>query len=148
MKNLKYVILLLGLAEIAYADRKEKRISNKGLGVFLILRVLILLLETRGQFEYFKVWMKDALLGFVVGGSLFFLCYCVEKNALGAGDVKLMSVVGSYLGSMQVLWAAFFSVSYAAIYFCWKILIKKETSETQIAFAPFVFAGVISGLIV
>lgn len=144
MKNLKYIILLFGLAEIARADKKEKCISNKELGVLLILRVFLLLFETMGRFEYFKIWMIEAILGFFAGGGLFFLCYCVEQKALGAGDVKLMSVVGCYLGEDKVLWTAFFSVSYAAIYFLWKIFVKKEKTETQIAFAPFVFAGVVS----
>ena len=147
MEKIKYVILLIGLAGIARTDRKEKRISNKVLNVFLMLRILLVLTEIIGQTANFRSSLNATVSGFVTGGAIFFLAYCLSKKKLGAGDVKLMAVTGSYLGGERVLWAAFFAVNYAAGYFFWKLLMRKESIEIQEAFAPFVLAGVITELL-
>ena len=144
MKNLKYMILLFGLAKIAWTDKKEKRISNKTLGVLLMFRILVLLLESSVLAENLMAQFCEALHGFTVGGSLFLLCYFASSKNIGAGDVKLLAVIGSYLGSDEILWTAFLAVVYAAVYFFWKIFVKKENLERKIAFAPFVFVGMIT----
>lgn len=147
MKNLKNIILLIGLVEIARADSKEKRISNKWLKVLLLLRILLFLGEINRQISDFESNLIDVVSGVFIGGGIFFAGYCLSKKGLGAGDVKLMAVVGSYLGSDNVLRAAVFSVSYVSGYFLWKLLKEKESEQTQTAFAPFVLAGVITELL-
>ena len=112
-----------------------------------MLRILLVLTEMIGQTANFRSCLNETVSGFVTGGAIFFLGYCLSKKKLGAGDVKLMAVAGSYLGDDRILWAAFFAVNYAAGYFCWKLLMRKESMETQEAFAPFVLAGVITELL-
>ena len=51
------------------------------------------------------VW---SLLGIVVGLTLFLPIYAYGK--MGAGDVKLLGMVGSFLGPYGVFWAGLYSI--------------------------------------
>ena len=140
MNNLKNVILLISLARIAWIDGKSKQISNKSLGILLLIRLFFLFIEAIEQTKSLKLLMAEAWFGFLIGGGIFFLCYCLGKKAMGAGDVKLMAVLGSYLGGEKILWTTFYAAVYELAYILWK---KEEKSS----FAPFVFAGVLTVLI-
>jgi prepilin peptidase CpaA len=49
----------------------------------------------------------SGLLGLLVGAGLFLLPYML--GGMGAGDVKLMAVVGAFLGPAGALWAVLFT---------------------------------------
>jgi Flp pilus assembly protein protease CpaA len=140
MNNLKNIILLISLARIAWIDGKSKRITNKSLGTLLAVRLFFLLIEATEQTKSLKLLMTEVWFGFLIGGGLFFFCYCLGKQAMGAGDVKLMAVLGSYLGGEQILRAAFFAVVYELAYILWN-------REKKSSFAPFALAGVLTVLI-
>ena len=94
MNNLKNIILLISLARIAWIDGKSKRITNKSLGTLLAVRLFFLFIEATEQTKSLKLLMTEVWFGFLIGGGLFFFCYCLGKQAMGAGDVKLMAVLG------------------------------------------------------
>jgi len=48
-----------------------------------------------------------SMMGTAVGMALFMIAY--SFGGMGAGDVKLMGVVGSFLGAKNVIWACLFS---------------------------------------
>ena len=76
-----------------------------------------------------------------------FLGYLLSKETMGAGDVKLMAVVGSYVGSDMILQVILWSTLAAAAYSLG--LLSKNKTETckEIPFAPFVLLGTIFGFL-
>ena len=90
-------VLLVLVAMAAWVDIKSRRIPNwlilLGLITSLMLHVYL------NNYDGFKAWS----LGFLVGLGGFMPLYLMR--AMGAGDVKLMAMVGSFLGPISVLGA-------------------------------------------
>lgn len=90
--NVAFLMALLGVA--AWFDIKERRIPNWLVLTGLISSLGIQLLFSTGGFS---VWS----LGILAGFGLFLPLYLV--HAMGAGDVKLMAMVGGFLGPAAAL---------------------------------------------
>lgn len=90
-------VLLVLVAVAAWFDLKSRRIPN-----WLVLVGLVASLALQIVFsgiDGFKAWG----LGLLVGFGLFLPLYILR--AMGAGDVKLMAMVGAFLGPVSGLGA-------------------------------------------
>ncbi len=90
----------------------------------------------------------DSLIGLLVGGGMIWIVgylgeLAFKKEAMGGGDVKLMAMVGAFLGwKMVLLTILFASVVGAAI----GILMKLSTGKEYIPFGPFLSLGALCAL--
>lgn len=93
------VALLLSLVSVAaWFDIKSRRIPNWLVLVGLIASFIFqTLFNSSGSFSGFKAWG----LGLLVGFGLFLPLYLLRS--MGAGDVKLMAMVGAFIGPMAAL---------------------------------------------
>jgi leader peptidase (prepilin peptidase)/N-methyltransferase len=62
----------------------------------------------------------SSLLGFLVGGGLLYLIALLgrgmfKREAMGGGDIKLISGIGAFLGVVNVLWVIFLASLLGAI---------------------------------
>jgi prepilin peptidase CpaA len=73
-----------------------------------------------------------SFLGMVVGFGFFFLFYIA--GGMGAGDVKLMAALGSFLGPTDVLYAGAYTAIAGGVYALILILARKENRK---AFARY-----------
>lgn len=101
-------ILLSLLAAATIADFARRRIPNLIVLAGLLLGVGLnaLLPEGYGLFNRYApggLGLLAALGGVLVGGALLLPLYVLR--AMGAGDVKLMAMVGGFLSPAQALWA-------------------------------------------
>lgn len=143
LKIIRYVILLLGLFMISYVDRKKKIIANKNLLELLGIRCILLILEWIMFPEVGLGLLFSAGIGMLLGGGIFLLAYIISRGGIGAGDVKLLAVVGSYVGSGSIFAVVFLTVVAAAIYGIVMLLLKKIKLKEEMPFAPFVLIGTI-----
>ena len=102
---LSALVILLGMA--AWQDIKQHRISNRIVFVGVILGFMFNGLIPQGQGFNSPApgglgWLA-ALTGLGMGMALLLPFYWLR--AMGAGDVKLMGMVGAFLGPGQVLGA-------------------------------------------
>ena len=51
--------------------------------------------------------LKASLIGFVVGGGLFYALALVSRGGMGGGDIKMMAMVGALMGWKAVLLISF-----------------------------------------
>lgn len=58
--------------------------------------------------------LVNALAGLLTGMALLIVFYAF--GGMGAGDVKLMGAVGSFIGPKMVLWTAFYTAMIGGIY--------------------------------
>ena len=77
------------------------------------------------------------------GGGMFLLAHFLTKGGVGMGDVKLLAVIGAYMGSGSIMAAAFLSVAASAFYSIVMLLLKKIKLKEEIPFAPFIFIGTV-----
>ncbi len=99
------ILVLAGLLLVAvYYDIRSFRIPNKlilaGLSTGLLFNV-ILPHETGG------LSFQSALAGFGVGLILFLPLYLIR--AMGAGDIKLMGMIGIFVGPLPILLIALYT---------------------------------------
>lgn len=77
-------------------------------------------------------------LGFWVGGGLYLLLAIVTKGGMGGGDIKLMGMLGLYLGVAGVLWVVLLSSNIAAVVSLVLMGLKLKGRKDFIPFGPFI----------
>jgi prepilin peptidase CpaA len=99
----RFAFLLIWLISAVAFDCRYHRIPNPlvASGIALALTVQILFW---GLAEGFATALSGSMVGLLVFLPLYLL------RALGAGDVKLMALVGAFLGPREVLYASFWVV--------------------------------------
>lgn len=141
MQTVKTLTLLAVLFPVAYFDYIFYKIPNKILKYAVIVRAAELIPETL----IYRKEMAGVLIDMGITLAVLFLicmvCNLIIRGAMGMGDVKLLLVMGLYLGSAKfilailvVLVLAFF----AAIYF---VASGKKTKKDIMPFAPYILAG-------
>lgn len=92
---------------------------------------------------YFSSWDKafSILLGIFIPAGFFWLLYALSgEKWMGAGDVKLMLLLG-FLGMPNVLISLLIAVISGGIIGLILIVSKKKTPKSEIPFGPFLIAG-------
>jgi prepilin peptidase CpaA len=141
-----YLFPTLGLLlVVCFTDLRYRKIPNVVLVVSATYGLIVSFLGI-GQ-----VGISDALLGFLVGLLVFSFPY--YKAWIGAGDVKLMAVLGIYLGPTLTMTAAVYSMLaggiLALIYSAQPAQFKKllgnlsefKTGNQQMPYACAIFLG-------
>jgi leader peptidase (prepilin peptidase)/N-methyltransferase len=89
--------------------------------------------------------MADSLSGIILGGGALLALAVLgraifKKEAMGFGDVKLLAMIGAFLGWQMVLVTIFAS---ALIGSAVGIIVKLKTSESYIPYGPYLALGAI-----
>lgn len=142
-KSIRYLTLFWVLGMIAWVDQGSKRIPNAVLADLLAVRTFLLILECLFNQKYWLSILISAGLGMVLGGGMFLLCFLLARGGIGAGDVKLLGVIGYCVGGGAIFTLIFLTALLAALYSVLMLALKKTSLKQEIPFAPFVFAGTI-----
>ncbi len=89
------------------------------------------------------IGFKTSLLGFFVGGGLFYLIAILSKGGMGGGDIKMMAMVGAFLGWKAVLLTTFIGSLTGSIVGIFLMVFKGKGRKTKIPFGPFLAFGAI-----
>lgn len=143
LKKVRYFSMFWILAGIAWNDGKRKRIPNQAIICMFVIRTIILVLECLVYRTYWMSILLDAGMGFLLGGGTFMLCYLITRGGIGAGDVKLLAVLGYQMGAGAIFSVIFMTVLIAALYSVFCLIRKKMDLKHEMAFAPFILAGTI-----
>ncbi len=84
----------------------------------------------------------DSLIGLVAGGgSLFLVAFAYEaltkREGMGGGDVKLLAMIGAWLGWKAVLFTLFFASFSGTVIGGGAMLAQKQGRHYAIPFGPF-----------
>ncbi len=91
---------------------------------------------------------QASLLGCVLGGLILWLpAVLYEKirgiEGLGGGDIKLLAMVGAFLGPYGVVFTLFLSSFTGAVGALLGMLINRTEANTPIPFGPFIAAAAV-----
>lgn len=90
----------------------------------------------------------DSLIGVLVGGGSLYLIawgyYLLRKqDGMGGGDIKLLGMLGAWLGWQSLLFVVFTSSLFGAIIGISLLKLKGQENNTRIPFGPFLsLAGI------
>jgi leader peptidase (prepilin peptidase)/N-methyltransferase len=87
--------------------------------------------------------LDAAVVGGMVGGGSIYMMgvlgdFLFKKESMGGGDVKLMAMVGAFMGWQMALLAFFLAPFFGAVY---GLVEKIRTNDTAIAYGPFLVLG-------
>lgn len=102
-------------------------------------------------FSFFLPWQTwlNSLLGILLGGgSLLLVAYSYQwltgKEGMGGGDIKLLAMMGAFLGWKSVLFVVFASSLIGSVVGITMMLVQKKDSKLAIPFGPYLaFAAVL-----
>jgi leader peptidase (prepilin peptidase)/N-methyltransferase len=101
--------------------------------------------------SFFLGWLgwHNSLLGIVAGGgSLFLVAYGYQlltgKEGMGGGDIKLLAMMGAFLGWRSIPFIIFTSSLTGSVIGISLMLIQKKDAKLAVPFGPFLALGAVT----
>lgn len=88
----------------------------------------------------------NSLIGIFLGGGVFYLAAVLSKGGMGGGDIKLIAMIGAFLGWKDVLLTIFIGAFTGSLVGIFLMLFKGKRRKDPIPFGPFLAAGAIISL--
>jgi leader peptidase (prepilin peptidase)/N-methyltransferase len=148
-----YTLLVLSLVIIGFIDIDTFLIPDVIVlpGIFLGLVVSWLFPKIHdmpkiGSFLY-------SFCGVILGGAtLIFLGFLgkliFKKEAMGGGDVKMLAMIGSFLGWKAIFLTLFFASLFGTLISLMLILLKKKEMGEYVPFGPYLAIGAIISIFI
>jgi leader peptidase (prepilin peptidase)/N-methyltransferase len=136
MTFIVYVLLTSTLVIVALIDLDHKIIPNAITlpGMVIGLGLSIGALPISPLFS---------LCGLMIGGAIFYLIALVSKGGMGGGDIKLIAMIGAFLGLHGVLFTIFASSLLGSVVGLMLILLGKKGRKDRVPFGPFLSCGAV-----
>lgn len=125
-----YVVILMAIA-IEDIYLKEIARENSSL-LFLIAGIYVI---NSGNSIAFHI------LGMLLPGSIVFLVSIITKQAIGMGDVKLISAIGLLLGVVRTYNTLVYASLLGGMFSLVLLVCKRIHMKDSIPFAPFIVLG-------
>jgi prepilin peptidase CpaA len=133
-ESLALTVLIVMLLLASHFDVLYRRVPNK-------LVVTGLILASASSWYRIEVPPNEAALGFIIAMMIYLPFYVA--NIMGAGDVKLLSVVGAFLGPAQfVLAAVFILIAGGAIALLYRVGSSSGVLAKDVPYALSILVGV------
>ena len=142
-----WVIVLQALLyfEIVYAisavDKKVKKIPNQLIAALMILRIPGLIATIISNPSAWLSAVIAPLLGFLTGAIVVFVLMLLSRGGIGAGDLKLIAVVGLYFGLFGLLEIMIYTMFIASFTGIVLLIMKKAKFKSTMPMAPFICIG-------
>jgi leader peptidase (prepilin peptidase)/N-methyltransferase len=117
-------------------------ISLPGIPVFFLLAVFVM-----------GLGFLDSLLGLIIGGGFLYLIavgyeLLTKREGMGGGDIKLLAMIGAFLGWKSLFFVVFMSSILGALVGVVLILIKGKDMKYAVPFGPFLSIAAVMYLFV
>ncbi len=136
----KIAVFCCLLIIIAWIDCFHRRIPNK-------LSILGIIAGLAWAYFYGKAALFHAGLGMLIGGGILFPIAFFYPRGMGMGDVKLLAMIGAFVGVKAALYTLFIGSALGAVIGLGLLYWKTITPKTQIPFGPFLAVGAIITLL-
>ncbi len=100
--------------------------------------------------SFFLPWLgwKNSLIGILAGGgSLLVVAYgyqlLTKKEGMGGGDIKLLAMMGAFLGWRSIPFIIFVSSLAGSVIGISVLMARKKDSQVPIPFGPFLALGAV-----
>lgn len=120
------------------------------IGAVVLVDVLVRFFIPVQSFGWQKHFLSlDAsIIGFFVGGASIYLMgllgdFLFKKESMGGGDIKLLAMIGAFLGWKLALLTFFVAPFFGAVF---GIAEKIRTNDTAIPYGPFLVLGALISL--
>lgn len=135
-----YSVMVSALIVATFVDLEIQEIPDQmSVGAAIAgLVIAPLIPSAMGEVTRFAAF-KDAVIGALVGGGIIYFTGIVgklvfRKDAMGGGDVKLLAMIGAFLGWKLVLFTFFLAPVFGSVA---GIILKLKSGKDMIAYGPY-----------
>ena len=90
--------------------------------------------------------IMSAIIGLLAGGGLLLLMAVIYPGGMGGGDIKMVAMLGAFLGWQKVFLTIFMGSLIGSIVGITMILLKKQGRKTKIPFGPYLALGALQAI--
>ncbi len=138
-----YLTLLFILLAISLIDLEHRIVPNKLVAAGLIAALVFYfpqlasyLVDLPPGFIAERT-LFDALTGLLLGGGVMLVIFIVSRGGMGAGDIKLMALIGLYVGLQGTVIVFLLGFMLGALTGVTFMVLGKLTRKDALPFAPF-----------
>jgi len=144
LKFLVFFIFTAVLIVITFIDLDHQIIPDiitlPGIPIFFMAAIFVV-----------KIPWIEALIGLLIGGGVLFTIALVyefisKREGMGGGDIKLLAMIGGFLGWKSLIFILLFSSFSGAIIGIAAMIIKKQNMKYAVPFGPFLSAAAVAYL--
>jgi leader peptidase (prepilin peptidase)/N-methyltransferase len=84
-----------------------------------------------------------SLLGILMGGIFFYLIALISKGGMGGGDIKLIAMIGAFLGWQGAFFTILSGALLGSLVGVTLMLLGRKGRKDKVPFGPFLSAGAI-----
>ncbi len=144
---LLYCVLVSSLIVITFIDLDYQiipdRITLVGIPIGLLAGSLLL---PDPFLRASALGYKASVIGFLFGGGFFYLVAVLSRGGMGGGDIKMMAMVGAFLGWKAVLLTTLLGSLSGSIVGLFLMAAKGKGRKYKIPFGPFLALGTLVSL--
>jgi len=143
---LLYFLFSASLVTVTFIDLRHKIIPD-----VISLPGILMGLAAVSLFRLNGLSWKDSLIGMIIGGGLLYLIgvsyeWIRKKEGMGMGDVKLLAMIGAWMGYMALPYIILLSSLTGIILGGGSLLLTKKDLGQRIPFGPFLVLGTLMTL--
>ncbi len=135
-----YILLVSLLIIVSFIDYKYKIIPNEITYTFIITGFILSLF-------FNHITFLNSLLGILLPAGLFLLIALIYRRGMGMGDVKLIALIGAFIGWKYTLLGIFLASLIGSVIGLVLIVSGIISRETRIPFAPFISLGTLLSIL-
>ena len=90
--------------------------------------------------------LGGAIIGLFTGGAIFYVIAVLSRGGMGGGDIKMMAMVGSFMGWKSTLLTTFAGSLLGSCVGIFLMVVKGKGRKTKVPFGPFLAAGALISL--
>ncbi|MFZ2397906.1 MAG: prepilin peptidase [Smithella sp.] len=144
LKFLVFFIFIAVLIVITFIDLDHQIIPDiltlPGIPIFFLAAIFLV-----------KIPWMEALIGLLIGGGVLLAIAFVyelltKREGMGGGDIKLLAMIGGFLGWKSLIFVLLFSSFSGAIVGITAMIIKKQDMKYAVPFGPFLSAAAVAYL--
>jgi leader peptidase (prepilin peptidase)/N-methyltransferase len=145
LTTVHHVVFVMAMAVLFRVDLKERRLPN-------LITLPGIALGFALSFFMAPGW-RQSLLGILVGGGGSWLMatlwfYLRGEEGMGLGDVKMLAMIGAFLGLPVMLAVFVFATFTGALVGLGLIILRKGDMKTGLPFGCFLALAAIAGTVV
>jgi leader peptidase (prepilin peptidase)/N-methyltransferase len=141
LKIIRYWVLMYGLLLLALIDARRKMIPNKVLLVLLGIRTVLMAGECICFPQVSLEIIISAAAGLLGGSLLFLLARMIAGKGLGMGDIKMIGVMGYFLGFQVLMSDLIITMTLTVVAGLTVLVLRKASLKSEMPFAPFAAVG-------
>ncbi len=139
-----YFIFVAALLVIIFIDIHHQLIPD-------LISLPGILIGLIGSFFASSISWQQSAFGILIGGGILYalaLGYYVltKRDGMGGGDIKLLAMIGAFLGWQSLLYVIFASSLLGSVIGLGAMIKQKKGGQTRIPFGPFLSVAALSWL--